>query len=351
MGRFVSQIESGVVYLGIRDVKSGYGSGAFRFYGSSGTFTVPVGVTEVRVTALGAGGGSSQAYWGNCCIGVTGAPGGGGGYVVATVPVTPGCVCTVTVGAAGSSNNPCCVSGDCTSLFTSSGGTGGTSQFGVAVCATGGTGGSSCIRQCNNTAASTAGIGGCVVISAGTQIVCYRGNAGCAGCVTRQTDRNAPLAPGGASGSPIGGNGTGPWPGTSGADVFSCRGFNGQSLDEACLASKFNNTIRWSGEAIFSTLRPSANTCGVINAVAANNPPNCYCVGVYGGAGPYNYPYCCNGASIACSGTSNAGCGGGAAGNEVWCFFCYARNGYSPYVCCGTLYSGGAGNGFVVVEY
>lgn len=63
-----------------------------QIFTSSGTFTVPGGVTSVRVLCVGGGGGGASGHQG----------GGGSGYVSAnTVSVTPGQTITVTVGQGG----------------------------------------------------------------------------------------------------------------------------------------------------------------------------------------------------------------------------------------------------------
>lgn len=69
---------------------------------SSGTFTVPAGVTSITVQlwgAGGAGGGSTDA--GNGINARGGAGGGGGAYVTGTITVVPGEILTITVGAGG----------------------------------------------------------------------------------------------------------------------------------------------------------------------------------------------------------------------------------------------------------
>jgi len=320
MGRYVSiPIESAVFY-GIRDVKPGYGTGGFRFYGVSGTFVVPAGVNEVRVTALG-GGGSGGTYGNSSGQSWTGSGGGGGGYVVATIPVAVGCTCNVGVGGAG----------------------GGTSCFSTIVYAYGGcSGGSSC--------GSAGGAGGnFCVCTGGTCVVGRCGNCGCcgnsnSGSGVRSYSRD--VGRGGASGSPIGGGGTGPWPGTSGQDVYNCKGFNGEDSSEADLASKFGNTIRWPGEAILGTSR----TASVISGTAANYPETTYCVSAFGGGGQHSV--CCGAGTIA---YSSAGYGGGAGTCSHNCY-CFNDFGYGQCACwqaCGCFCNcrGCAGSGFVVVEY
>jgi hypothetical protein len=61
---------------------------------SSGTFTVPTGVSRVKVSVIGAGGNGGTGVNG----GARGGGGGAGGYVVDYVAVTPGGTATVTVG-------------------------------------------------------------------------------------------------------------------------------------------------------------------------------------------------------------------------------------------------------------
>jgi len=93
---------------------------------SSGTFTVPSGVTAVKVTVVGGGGSGAGTSGAN----QAGAGGGGGGMGVAYVTgLTPGGAVTVTVGAGATGT-------------TGAGSAGGTSSFGAYCTATGGGGGS-----------------------------------------------------------------------------------------------------------------------------------------------------------------------------------------------------------------
>ena len=95
---------------------------------ASGTFTVPTGVTSVKVTCVGGGGGGG-GYRDN---GSGGGGGGGGGYAIKWVTgLTPAGTVTVTIGAAGGG----------VSSFSAQAGTGGTTSFGTYCVATGGTGG------------------------------------------------------------------------------------------------------------------------------------------------------------------------------------------------------------------
>ena len=59
------------------------------------TFTVPAGVTSIKVSALGGGGGGS---WGEAN---NGGGGGSGGYSASTLSVTPGTTFNIVVGAGG----------------------------------------------------------------------------------------------------------------------------------------------------------------------------------------------------------------------------------------------------------
>jgi len=321
MGRYVSIAVEPAVYYGIRDIKPGYGSGAFRFFGVSGTFTVPSGVSEVRVTALGGGGnGGNVNRVSDCCWNLVGGGGGGGGYIVATVPVTAGCICNIAVGAAG-----------------------GNSCFGVVVYACAGGAGSGC----------TAGTGGTSIACTGaTCIVARTGNVGCTGF--RSTNSSSLCCPGiscccgqgGASGSPLGAPGTGPFPGSSGSDVYNCRGFNGENSAEADIASKFGNSIRWPGEAIIGTSRAASQIAGT----AAGNPIGCYCVTSFGGGNVVCG--CCFGGV---ADTVNAGYGGGGAGVRS-VMACFVSSGYQSCDCavscaCFRGTNGAAGSGFVVVEF
>ena len=77
--------------------QNGFGqTQTFNYTGSNQTFTVPVGVTSVTVSAWGGGGCSGQNSGGLARGG-----GGGGAFTRGTIPVTPGGQLTVVVGAGG----------------------------------------------------------------------------------------------------------------------------------------------------------------------------------------------------------------------------------------------------------
>lgn len=80
-------------------------SGNQTFTGS-GTFTVPDGVTKIKVFIVGGGGGGQYGYGRNYDEGGTGGGGGGGGYTnTAEYTVSSGQKCTVTIGAGGAAFN------------------------------------------------------------------------------------------------------------------------------------------------------------------------------------------------------------------------------------------------------
>lgn len=77
---------------------AGSGFSNLQIFTSSGTFTIPTGVTKVKVTVVGGGGGG-----GNGSNGVGASGGGGGGAAISILSgVTPGNTLTVTIGAGGS---------------------------------------------------------------------------------------------------------------------------------------------------------------------------------------------------------------------------------------------------------
>jgi hypothetical protein len=116
---------------------SGGGGGGFsswQVFTSSGTFTVPTGITKVKVTVVGGGGGSGASRADTCCTFPATSGGGGGGAAIEIISgLTPGGTVSVTVGAGGTAGTSAAVNG----------GTGGTSSFGAYCSATGGSGSAS----------------------------------------------------------------------------------------------------------------------------------------------------------------------------------------------------------------
>ncbi|HOM91004.1 MAG TPA: hypothetical protein PKW65_09780, partial [Bacteroidia bacterium] len=94
---------------------------------SSGTFTVPAGVTTVQVEAWGGGGAGGGVASGFLPPNRAGGGGGGGAYLKNTsVTVIPGSTVTITVGAGG------------TGVNGADGNNGGASSFGGLVTVSGG---------------------------------------------------------------------------------------------------------------------------------------------------------------------------------------------------------------------
>jgi len=93
------------------------GGASLQVFEGNGTFTIPIGITSVKVTIVGGGGGSGGGA--NTCAGVVSSGGGGGGgaCIVGLTSLTPGGTISVTVGGGGSAGGG------------TSGGTGGTSQI------------------------------------------------------------------------------------------------------------------------------------------------------------------------------------------------------------------------------
>ena len=187
-------------------------------FNSSGTYTVPAGVTSITVNVWGGGGGGGGGFNG-CSAQGEGSGGGGGGFSSKTIAVTPGEIYTVTVGAAGTAG-----------AYNGNGGAGGTTNFtgiGGTVTATGGgagLGGGAC-----GTVLGGAGGTGTV----GTTL--FAGGAGSSGIHTATTATGVSGRGGGGAGSgssgttatascpgSIAAGGTGTFAGGNGGLTASC---------------------------------------------------------------------------------------------------------------------------------
>jgi len=177
---------------------SGGGGGGFsswQVFTSSGTFTVPTGITKVKVTVVGGGGGGGAlaAYDGN-----VGGGGGGGTAMEIISGLTPGGTVSVTVGAGGA--------GAAGGGGGSNGGSGGTSSFGAYCSATGGGGGIGSTVG-NGFAAGGIGSGGDLNIRGGSgSFVNVGGGYGGASFFAGYT---SPTVGTSTTGSPYGGGGGG----------------------------------------------------------------------------------------------------------------------------------------------
>ena len=101
-----------------------------QLFTSSGTFTVPSGITAVKITVLGGGGGGAGVP--GACGFAAAFNGGYGGTAIAFVTgLTPGGTISITVGAAGTAGT----------AGNNAGGNGGTSSAGAYASASGGVGG------------------------------------------------------------------------------------------------------------------------------------------------------------------------------------------------------------------
>jgi hypothetical protein len=93
---------------------------------SSGTFNVPLGVSRVKVTVIGAAGSGGNGA-GGVCVEVAGGGGGAGGCVIDYVAVTAGGTATVTVGTNGGTRTSSFAG---TTTITATGGSNGTNATG-----------------------------------------------------------------------------------------------------------------------------------------------------------------------------------------------------------------------------
>ena len=136
-------------------------SGVFsniQVFTSSGTFTVPAGVSKVKVTVVGGGGGGAGTNSGYGAGYNGGGNGGAGGAAIGVFSVTPGPAYTVTVGAGGAAGTG--------AAPPTNGGAGGTSSFGSLASATGGVEGSN-TNGGNAGGTGGSGLGGTLNVSGG----------------------------------------------------------------------------------------------------------------------------------------------------------------------------------------
>ena len=342
---------------------SQFGSGQFEYFGVSGSFTVPDGVTRVRVTAVGAGGTGGNALAPGLACGctpqVTGSGGGGGGYISAEVNVTPGTSCTIVVGAAPGGTTcmgdqvvafgGCNATNPCTCFCCD--GYGQQCGFKSGGCGSPGAGGTFCSNNVTVllTSAGSCGRAGVLMcacsVHAQAPAVAIPCECNACGCCFRIYCAGA----GGAAGSYLGITAQSEFPGTLGSDIFACKAFNGEAVAIADVSVPIVKP-RWPGEFVVSTSRSDASIAGTPAAV----PCPTYIASVFGGG---NAVFCCCEEATRILG--NAGCGGGGSGGQIagWsrrccgsynnstCFSCMCGSSTSSFRC------GCAGNGYFVVEY
>jgi len=104
-----------------------YDGNNFQLFTASGTFTVPAGITGIKVTVRAGGGGGGAGS--ESCATFSGGSGGFGGLSLGFLTVTPGGTFAVTVGAGGAGSN------------STNGSAGGASSFATNFTTTGGGGG------------------------------------------------------------------------------------------------------------------------------------------------------------------------------------------------------------------
>lgn len=159
----------------------------YQIFTASGTFSVPGGISSVRVVVVGGGGGGG----GTSCGWGSGAGGGcGGGVVASTVAVTPGSTIPVTVGSGGAAASGC---GD--------GGSGSGSSFGGLLTADGGSWGRSGYNNLfgSYTGGSGGGSGGGGGGNGWPGYAAVPGNGGTAGGQTNSTGAGGACTGGGWS--------------------------------------------------------------------------------------------------------------------------------------------------------
>jgi hypothetical protein len=181
-------------------VVSGYAGPSSTQFTSSGTFTVPTGITKVKVTVVGGGGAGSGGGNG----GGTGSPGGGGGGGGAAIKWLTGLVSgtlTVTVGAAGGTCSVASGTNNTITTFSATGGGGVGSSGDLNI------GGASSVAP----GSGQNGAGG----NGGSSIL---GGGGAGGVVN--SDGNAGKAYGGGGGGGGGGSTNNGGAGTTGVVIF-----------------------------------------------------------------------------------------------------------------------------------
>jgi hypothetical protein len=153
---------------------------------TTGSFTVPAGITKIKVTAIGGGGGGAGGVLNSASGG-----GAGGGASIGVLSVTPGQVISYTIGAGGTAG-----------ALGAAGGTGGTTTFST-ISATGGTGGA--IYPGGTNPSLTGVIGG---VGSGGDINLRGGRGGCSNFITQNTNNAYPASGDGGDGaSEYGGKG------------------------------------------------------------------------------------------------------------------------------------------------
>lgn len=209
----LNQVGTGLQVVGtaIQTVPAG-----IQAFSSAGTFTftVPTGVTTLKVSVWGGGGGGGGCVFGTAAAA---AGGGGGGYAVKRFTgLAPGSNISVAVGAGGTGGGP-----------SGNGLPGGPSSV-LTVSATGGSGGTAGGSGISIGGAGGSGVGGDIGNGNSANGSAGNVNAGTAGTANGGTG-GAASSGGGGGGSSVGIGGAGGFPGGGGAGTGNSVTANGAS--------------------------------------------------------------------------------------------------------------------------
>jgi hypothetical protein len=159
----------------------------FSSVGSGLTFTIPTGVTKLKVTVVGGGGGGGAFYNSGCSTFLGGGGGGGGAAIKWLSGLTPSNTLSVTVGAGGSggsSGNTSSVASGTQSITTVSatgGAAGGAGFFGSGLGGAGGLGSNGDLNiggSAGSPGAITNGTGGSSILGGGGVATSGSGSTG-----------------------------------------------------------------------------------------------------------------------------------------------------------------------------
>lgn len=278
---------------GTKVVGAGYmgefGNGLWQVFAENGTFTVPAGVSKIRVRVVGGGGGGRSG----------GTGGGGGGYAHGVFPVTDGQSFAVTVGLGGTGG--------------SSPTAGRTSSFGALISAAGGAVGA----LSGSIASGGAGFGGDYQASGGSSgPTAGSGGGGSGSQLGRGGSSNGGVSGGGGigqAGNSIGSGGGSPFgsnwlaPSSGGYDIIG----NSAASGSKGASNPINAVIRFPFDCFTGGGGGGGGTTGSdggIGGGGGGGSSNCGGGGIGGGGG--------GGGSFPGGGGIGGGGGSGGGGNN-----------------------------------